>query len=382
MNKILLIDGNSLTYRGYFATAFSRSGILTTSDGIPTNAVLSMNNMLSNIIYTESPTHILIAFDAKKKTRRHDIYPDYKGGRSKTPDELIQQFPIVKKMIEKMGIKWYELEGWEADDIIATVAKQSSEAGHKVQILSSDKDLLQLVDENIEVLFNNKGVRDLNVITNDNFFESQGHFPNQVADMKGLVGDASDNLPGVKGIGIKGANKLLDKYGTVDNIYENIDEITGSTQTKLINDKEMAMMCRDIATLKFDVEIPFTFDEFAYKFKVTQELIDFYQKYELNSLVNKFSKYKTNASSQEIDSEQNVMMDETPMEELIPMDIPTEESSLMGNIPPLDIPTINISSSQEELPLDDLDEIPEDIFEDENKTEDNEDDKKYKNIIF
>ncbi|CAM9118350.1 5'-3' exonuclease [Mycoplasma todarodis] len=376
MNKILLIDGNSLTYRGYFATAFSRAGILTTSDGIPTNAVLSMNNMLSNIIYTESPTHILIAFDAKKKTRRHDIFPDYKGGRSKTPQELIQQFPIVKEMIEKMGIKWYEVEGWEADDIIATVAKQSSEAGHKVQILSSDKDLLQLVDENIEVLFNNKGVRDLNVITNDNFFETQGHFPNQVADMKGLVGDSSDNLPGVKGIGIKGANKLLEKYGTVENIYRNIEEITGATQTKLINDKEMAMMCRDIATLKFDVEIPYTFDELAYRFRVTQELIDFYQRYELKSLVNKFSKYKSNTSNEESISEN---APELPMEELTPMDIPAIETPSMEEIPPLDIPTINISSSQESLPIE---EIQDDIFEEENPTEKEKDEVKYKNIIF
>ncbi|NQZ28877.1 MAG: hypothetical protein HRT98_00625 [Mycoplasmatales bacterium] len=372
MNKILLIDGNSLTYRGYFATAFSRAGILTTSDGIPTNAVLSMNNMLSNIIYTESPTHILIAFDAKKKTRRHEIFPGYKGGRSKTPQELIQQFPIVKEMIEKMGIKWYEVEGWEADDIIATIAKQSSKAGHRVQILSSDKDLLQLVDDNIEVLFNNKGVRDLSVINNHNFFESQGHFPNQVPDIKGLVGDVSDNLPGVKGIGIKGANKLLEKYGTIENIYRNIEEITGVTQTKLINDKEMAIMCRDIATLKFDVKIPYTFDELAYKFKVTQELIDFYKRYELKSLVNKFSKYKLNTLDEE-----NIA--ELPMEELIPLDIPEIEDPLMEEIPPLDIPTINVNSSQVELPIE---KIEDDIFEDENSNETEENEIKYKNIIF
>ncbi len=292
MNKILLIDGNSLTYRGYFATAFSSAGILKTSTGIPTNAVLSMNNMLSNIIYSEKPSHILIAFDAKKKTRRHDIFPDYKGGRSKTPAELIEQFPIVKTMIEKMGIKWFEIEGWEADDIIATVAKQSSKNNHKVQILSSDKDLLQLVDKNIEVLFNNKGVKDLKVINHKNFFETQGHHPNQVADMKGLVGDASDNLPGVKGIGVKGANKLLGQFGTVENIYRNIDLITGSVQTKLINDKDMAILCRNIATLKFDVEVPITFDEMAYNFRVTKELMDFFEEYELKSLINKFSKYK------------------------------------------------------------------------------------------
>ncbi len=381
MNKILLIDGNSLTYRGYFATAFSPAGILTTSDGIPTNAVLSMNNMLSNIIYTESPTHILIAFDAKKKTRRHDIFPDYKGGRSKTPQELIQQFPIVKEMIAQMGIKWFETEGWEADDIIATVAKESSEKGHQVQILSSDKDLLQLVDENIEVLFNNKGVRDLNVINNNNFFETQGHYPNQVADMKGLVGDASDNLPGVKGIGIKGANKLLEKYGTVENIYRNIDEIKGATQTKLINDKEMAMMCRDIATLKFDVEIPYEFDDYAYRFKVTQELIDFYEKYELKSLVNKFSKYKTNKVSEEATIEESSNFEDAPREELTPIDIPIE-TPLMQEIPPLDIPTININGTQGELPLDDIEEVQEDIFEDENDKDSEKDEIKYQNIIF
>ncbi|CAM9138189.1 5'-3' exonuclease H3TH domain-containing protein [Mycoplasma marinum] len=317
MNKLLLIDGNSLTYRGYYATAMSPRGILTTSDGIPTNAILSMNNMLSNIIYAEKPSHIMIAFDAAKKTNRHELFPEYKGGRSKTPEELIQQFPLIKDMIAKMGIKWYEQKGWEADDIIATLAKKASNSGMNVRILSSDKDLLQLVDENTQILFNNKGVKDLKVYTEDNFFEFEGHYPNQVPDMKGIVGDASDNLPGVKGIGAKGANKLLEKYTTLDSVYENINDITGKVQEKLIRDKKIALLCRDIATLNYDVEIPFDFPEMKYKFSISQELLVFFKRYELNSLIKKFSKYANGfPSEEEIIQKSTTFEDKLDIEEI------------------------------------------------------------------
>ncbi len=291
MSKILIIDGNSLTYRGYYATAHSPAGILSTSDGIPTNAILSMNNMLSTIIYKEKPDNVLVAFDAAKKTHRHELFPDYKGGRSKTPSELIQQFPLIKEMIEKMGIRWYEVEGWEADDIIATMAKKASNKNFEVKILSSDKDLLQLVDENTEVLFNNKGVKNLKRYNMNNFFEYTGHSPNQVPDMKGIMGDSSDNLPGVKGIGEKGANKLILKYQTLENIFDHIDKITGSNQAKLIEHKEIALLCKEIATLKSDIDIPFDLSATKYNFRVTEELLDFFKKYELNSLIKRYSKY-------------------------------------------------------------------------------------------
>ncbi len=297
MNKILLIDGNSLTYRGYYATAHSPAGILTSSNGTPVNAVLSMCNMLSSILFQEKPTHVLIAFDAGKKTRRHELLSDYKGGRSKTPEELITQFPIIKEMVELMGIKWYELSGWEADDIIATMATQASEAEFDVKILSSDKDLLQLVDKNTEVFFNNKGVKDLKKINESNFFELMGHNPDQVVDFKGIMGDPSDNLEGVKGIGKVGANKLIEKYGSLENIYENIEEITGATKDKLIASQKLAILCKQIATLNREVEVPFTLKETTYNFHITEELINFFKKYELNSLIKRFEKYKIKKGS-------------------------------------------------------------------------------------
>ncbi|MCP4336787.1 MAG: hypothetical protein GY679_02975 [Mycoplasma sp.] len=297
MNKILIIDGNSLTYRGYYATANSPQGILTTSTGIPTNAILSMSNMISKIIMDESPTHVFIAFDAGKKTKRHDLFPEYKGGRSKTPEELIIQFPLIKEMIEKMNIKWYELKDWEADDIIATIATIASKASYEIKILSSDKDLLQLVDENTEVLFNSKGVNLLKRYNNNNFFELTGHFPNQVPDIKSIMGDSSDNLEGVKGIGIKGANKLILEYGSLDKVYKNIEKIKISMQKKLNDSKDIAILCKELATLNRNIELPFSLEETKYKFIVNQELLAFFKKYELDSLVKRFEKYLVKNSS-------------------------------------------------------------------------------------
>ncbi len=288
MNKILLIDGNSLTYRGYYATSYSPAGILKTSDGIPTNAVMSMFNMMHSIINKRKPTHILVAFDAAKKTNRHDWIDGYKGGRNKTPEELIKQFPIIKEMISLMGIKTFEINGWEADDIIATFAKEGSETDFEVEVLSSDKDLFQLVNKNTQILFNNKGVSDLKIINNDNFYEINGHNPCQVPDIKGLVGDPSDNLPGIKGVGIKGANKLLEEYCTLENIFENIDNIKGSLNEKISSSKEISLLCKKVATLNCNVEIPFKIEDTKFTYKITNELIEFFTKYELNSLIKKY----------------------------------------------------------------------------------------------
>lgn len=289
MNKLLLIDGNSLTYRAYFGSAYGPRGILKTSDGLAVNAVLTLNRMLEKAFRQYKPTHILIAFDAGPKTIRHEKLPSYKAGRQKTPQELIDQFPIVKDMITKMGIKQYELDLIEADDIIATLAKKIACSETEVIVMSSDRDLFQLVQENITIAVPQNGTKPNDSINIEEFFNRFGYSPNQVKDVKGLVGDPSDNLPGVKGIGEKGAVKLLNQYNTLEGIYDNIENISGSVRDKLIKDKEMAFLCKDIATLIYDVNIPYAFEEMEYKNMVSQEFIDFIMKYELNSLLRHYN---------------------------------------------------------------------------------------------
>ena len=287
MDKLLLIDGNSLTYRAYFASAFSPAGILRTKDGTAVNAVLTLNMMFNKLFRLYKPTHILVAFDAGKKTFRHKKLDSYKGGRNKTPDDLITQFPLVKEMLDKWGIKHFEKSEIEADDIIATLAKQFKN-DIQVSVVSSDKDLLQLVQKNIEVIMPQSGSKPNKIVTDSNFFELNGYRPDQVVDIKGLVGDASDNLPGVKGIGEKGAIKLLTAYDTLEGIYENLDQHSKGIKEKLETSKEIAFLCKEIATLFYEVEVPFSLSDLAFSGAINQNLIDFFKQYELNSLVRRF----------------------------------------------------------------------------------------------
>lgn len=298
MNRLLLIDGNSLTYRAYFGSAMGPSGILTNSDGVPVNAILTLNRMIQRAIDTYKPSHIFVAFDAGKKTDRHDKLENYKAGRASTPNELIIQMPLVKEMLVKMGINTFELAGIEADDIIGTLAKRY-ESIIDVLVLSSDKDLYQLVSEKTTVIVPQNAGKDDLIIKNDEFEMMLGYTPSQVPDMKGLVGDSSDNLKGVEGIGPKGALKLIQEYGNLENIYENIENIKGSTKEKLIISREMAFLCKELATLKFDVEVPYTLDQMQFNFKISPLLLDFFRKYHLNSLLNKYEKLKKPTKNEE-----------------------------------------------------------------------------------
>ncbi|MCK5945678.1 MAG: hypothetical protein KAG04_00240 [Mycoplasmataceae bacterium] len=298
MDKLILIDGNSLTYRAYFASAFSPAGILTTKDGTAVNAVLTLNMMFNKLFREYKPTHILVAFDAGKKTFRHKKLESYKGGRNKTPSELIAQFPIVKEMLDKWGIKHFEVNEIEADDIIATLAKKHSK-DIQVSVVSSDKDLFQLVQKNIEIIVPQNGSKPNKILDTSNFVETQGYRPDQVIDIKGLVGDPSDNLPGVKGIGEKGAIKLLSKYDTLEGVYENIEEQTPNLKNKLNESKEIAFLCKEIATLFYEVEVPFSLSDMEFTGQINQELIAFFKKYELNSLVRRFESKITDKKDEE-----------------------------------------------------------------------------------
>ena len=223
MSKIVLVDGNNLLFRSYYATAYS-GNIMRNKDGFPTNGLYGFVNMINKIVYEEKPQYMMVAFDVGK-TFRHEKYADYKGGRKETPDELKMQFPIAKEILTAMGIKYLECPGYEADDIIGTISKWTeNDDNFEALIVSSDKDLLQLISkETVVKLLRSK---DYIMMTESVFKETYGFEPIRMIDLKALMGDASDNIPGVKGIGEKGAIKLLSEYKSLDNVYNNIDDIS------------------------------------------------------------------------------------------------------------------------------------------------------------
>ncbi len=217
--KILLLDGNSLAYRAFFALP-----LLTNENGIHTNAVYGFTMMLQRILDEEKPTHMMVAFDAGKTTFRHETFSEYKGGRQKTPPELSEQFPYLRKLIDAYRIKQYELPNYEADDIIGTLSLEAEQQGDEVVVISGDKDLTQLASPTTTVYITRKGITDIEKYTVDHIKEKYGLTPLQIIDMKGLMGDSSDNIPGVPGVGEKTALKLLAAHGSVEGVYEAIDQ--------------------------------------------------------------------------------------------------------------------------------------------------------------
>jgi len=286
-----LVDGNNLMFRSFYATLYSGS-IMTNKEGFPTNALYGFVNMLNKIISEEEPKYIMVAFDIGK-TFRHEKYDYYKGKRDETPDDLKKQFPIAKKILNAMGIKYFELEGYEADDIIGTFSKKVDENKDFIAtIISSDKDLLQLISDDVEVkLLKPKDYIRMNKKT---FMETYGLEPIKMIDLKSLMGDASDNIPGVKGIGEKTAIKLLQEYGSLDGVYENIDLIKGSVHDKLVTDKDNAYMSYDIATIYKEVPIDTNFENIRYTGETTEELIEIFNDLDFHSFLKKNPQKVTN----------------------------------------------------------------------------------------
>jgi DNA polymerase I len=220
--KMVLIDGNSIAYRAFFALP-----LLNNDKGIHTNSVYGFTMMLNRILEEEKPTHMLVAFDAGKTTFRHASYKEYKGGRQKTPPELSEQFPFIRELLDHFGISRYELENFEADDIIGTLSLEAEKEGFEVKVISGDKDLTQLSSPKITVGITRKGITDIEEYTPEHIHEKYGIGPQQIIDLKGLMGDASDNIPGIPGVGEKTALKLLHQFGTVERLLESIDEVSG-----------------------------------------------------------------------------------------------------------------------------------------------------------
>lgn len=285
MKKIILIDGNSLMFRSFYATFYSGM-LMKNSQGLVTNAIFGFVNMLAKL-QKEEKSHIFVAFDAGKQTFRHQQYSDYKGTRKALPEELLMQIPYIKQYLDILKIKRYETLDFEADDIIATMARLAQKEGfEEIRIITGDKDLLQMVGGNIKVCITRKGATDLEEFNEDNFYEKMGLFPSQIPDYKGLVGDTSDNLPGIKGIGEKTAIKLLNEYQTLENILDNTASLKGKMKEIIENGQESGRECKRLATLETNVPFNFGIEDTIVKEYDVDELVHFYKELEFNSFIN------------------------------------------------------------------------------------------------
>ena len=288
MSKIALIDGNSLMFRSYYATAYT-GNLMKTKSGIYTNALFGFCNMFTKVLEDEYE-YIFVAFDAGKKTFRHQEYTEYKGGRKPLPDELRMQIPIIKDYLDTLPIKHFETLEFEADDLIASMSKKLDDGQNEIYVITGDKDLLQLVSSNINVCLTKKGINELDMYTLDNFKEKMGFMPLQILDYKGLVGDSSDNLPGIKGVGEKTAIKLINEFGSLEGIYENIDKLSGKTKDLFVNGEETSRKCKYLATLRKDANVPFEKEDIKKNEINYTGLKEFYQKYEFSSLLKRLEK--------------------------------------------------------------------------------------------
>ncbi len=280
--KILLLDGNSLAYRAFFALP-----LLTNEQGIHTNAVYGFTMMLQKILEEEQPTHMIVAFDAGKTTFRNEMFGEYKGGRQKTPPELSEQFPYLRKLIDAYRIKTYELPNYEADDIIGTLSLEAEKEGDEVIVISGDKDLTQLASSSTTVYITRKGMTDIEKYTVEHIREKYNLSPLQIIDMKGLMGDASDNIPGVPGVGEKTALKLLATHESVEGVYEAIDQQKGKMKEKLVANEDLAYLSKKLATIERGAPIEISIEELSYPGPDHDELVKVWNELAFKTLLEK-----------------------------------------------------------------------------------------------
>ncbi|WP_026907616.1 5'-3' exonuclease [Paucisalibacillus globulus] len=269
--SILLVDGMALLFRGFFATSI-RGNFMKNENGVPTNGVYQFLRYFLDAVDTFQPTHVICCWDMGSKTFRTTMYEDYKGNRSAPPEELIPQFDLVKEVVDAFDMPNIGIENFEADDCIGTLAKQFSKED-EVLILTGDQDILQLIEPGISVAIMRKGQGNYEVFTEDNFYEKKGLYPKQIIDLKGLMGDTSDNYPGVKGIGEKTALKLLQEHETIEGLLANIDHLPKGVQTKINANLDMLHLSRSLAEIRCDVPIKISLETAGWKFnreKVTQ----------------------------------------------------------------------------------------------------------------
>ncbi len=308
MEKLVLIDGNSLLNRAFYATP-----VFSTKDGTPTNGVFGFVKLLLKIISDKSPTHIAVAFDVHAPTFRHKMYSEYKAGRKPMPEELRVQFPILKDVLRLMNVCICEMAGHEADDIIGTLAKRFE---LQTYIYTGDRDAYQLVDDSTNVCFTRKGVSDILELTKDNFHDEIGITPVQIIDLKALMGDKSDNIPGVAGIGEKTAYSLLERYKSIEGIYQNIEEITGATQRKLKEGEEMAKFSYALATIETDAPIVLALSDCLLKTPFSYELKEKFMELEFKSLLTKDIFAETSENSPSEKTNTRIQIEEVLLEDV------------------------------------------------------------------
>lgn len=292
MDKLFIIDGNSLVFRAFYALPPMYS-----SDRTPTNAVFGFFKMLVNIITKHNPAYLAVAFDAGKHTFRHDFFADYKGTRKPMPEELRIQVPIIKNILKQMNITTIEIPDIEADDIIGSLSKMYDV--DKV-LISGDRDLFQLINPNVRVWFTQKGLSDIADLDEMELKQRYGIEPYQVIEMKSIMGDSSDNIPGVKGIGEKTASKLIGEYGNLDNIYKNIESITGKTKTLLQEQKDMAYISHRLATIKTDCDLNFKLDDLKYDFPFDESVRQTFKTLDFKIIVDRDEYFKTDGENKYI----------------------------------------------------------------------------------
>ncbi|MCX7781395.1 MAG: DNA polymerase I [Negativicutes bacterium] len=277
---LMLIDGSSLLHRAFYALPLLKS-----TSGQYTNAVYGFMAMLVRLLGDVKPDAIIVAFDKGKATFRSDVYKEYKAQRKATPPELAEQFPIIREALAAMGIAVFEQEGFEADDILGTFCKKGSEAGYQVHIVTGDKDALQLIGANAKVLLTRKGITEIEMIDEVTLKEAYGLTPGQVVDLKGLMGDTSDNIPGVPGVGEKTAQKLIAEFGTVENVLANVDKVSGTKlKENLRKNAELALLSKKLATIVCDLPLSFDPDQFRFQ-PVPDKVRDMFTRLEFKSLL-------------------------------------------------------------------------------------------------
>jgi DNA polymerase I len=296
--KLVLIDGNSIAYRAFFALP-----LLNNNKGVHTNAVYGFTMILMKILEEEKPTHILVAFDAGKTTFRHKTFSEYKGGRQKTPPELSEQFPFIRELLDAYGISRFELENYEADDIIGTLTRQAEQDDFEIKVISGDKDLTQLSSEKTTVCITRKGITDIEAYTPLHIQEKYGLAPQQIIDMKGLMGDASDNIPGVPGVGEKTAIKLLKEFTTLENLLESVDRVNGNKlKEKLAEFKDQAIMSKQLATIMTEAPVELELSEIEYEGFQKDKLTSFFKELEFNTLLERLGADLDEEASIELES--------------------------------------------------------------------------------
>ena len=290
MNKITIIDGNSLLFRAYYATAYPGVEIMRNQNGVPTNAIFAFSNMINKILNdVKEGEAIFVAFDTGKPSFRKKELESYKANRKPAPEDLVTQFPIAREFLSSLNIYQFEEEGYEGDDIAGTVAKLAKEEGYEVHLYTSDRDFLQLIDDKISVHILKKGLSDVQIMTPDKVKEEWGFEPIKIIDYKGLRGDSSDNLPGIPGIGDKTAVKLIQEYGDFDNIVAHANEIKGKVGQAIIDNADLGRTSRDLAIILTDLELPFKIDDLIYHGYEFATINDFCQKYGLKQFIAKVS---------------------------------------------------------------------------------------------